>query len=213
MYSYPSNITFAMQIGSALAKRIRAGACAMSVRHTAPEQNPFDRGARPGSFVAAIPPSLWQNLTFRMPSLSDLLSPWRRRLASALALSMALLATPNLAQAHHSFAMYDQTKIVTLSGTVKDFQWSNPHALVWLLVPASAGDPVLWSIELPTGPGNLTRMGWSKHSLNPGDKVAIDINPLRDGRNGGSLKKVQLVENGKVLIVGPVGGPAVSVKP
>jgi len=131
------------------------------------------------------------------------LSPIARFAAAAVLLTAS---APGLAQAHHSFAMYDQTKVVTLNGTVKDFQWSNPHALVWLLVPAPTGDPVLWSIELPTGPGNLSRMGWSKHSLNTGDKVAVDINPLRDGRDGGSLKKATLVDTGKVLIVGPVGG-------
>jgi len=131
-----------------------------------------------------------------------------RSILARLAMAAALLtaAAPGLAQAHHSFAMYDQTKVVTLNGTVKDFQWSNPHALVWLLVPSASGDPVLWSLELPTGPGNLARMGWSKHSLSAGDKVSVDINPLRDGRNGGSLKKALLVDSGKVLIVGPLGG-------
>jgi len=122
------------------------------------------------------------------------------------------MGAPELAQAHHSFAMYDQNKIVTLNGTVKAFEWSNPHAVVWLLAPAPSGDPVLWSIELPTGPGNLSRMGWSKRSLNVGDKVSIDINPLRDGRNGGSLKKALVVESGKVLVIGPIGAPA-SLKP
>jgi len=131
------------------------------------------------------------------------LSPIARFAAAAVLLTAS---APGLAQAHHSFAMYDQTKVVTLNGTVKDFQWSNPHALVWLLVPSASGDPVLWSLELPTGPGNLARMGWSKHSLSAGDKVSVDINPLRDGRNGGSLKKALLVDSGKVLIVGPLGG-------
>jgi len=59
-----------------------------------------------------------------------------------------------------------------------------------------------WSVELPTSPGNLSRMGWSKHSLKPGDKVNIDINPLRDGHHGGSLKKVTLLATVEVLTVG-----------
>jgi hypothetical protein len=137
-----------------------------------------------------------------MMRLIDRLPAQGRRLA--LTMALALAAAPNLAQAHHSFAMYDQTRIVTLNGTVKDFQWTNPHAVVWVLVPSASGDPALWSIELPTGPGNLARMGWSKHSLSAGDKVALDINPLRDGRSGGSLKKALLVDSGKVLIVGPL---------
>jgi hypothetical protein len=139
-----------------------------------------------------------------MTRLSDPFLIHGRRLAGALGLSLTLLAPPNLAEAHHSFAMYDQTRIVTLNGTVKDFQWSNPHAVVWLLVPSASGDPALWSVELPTGPGNLARMGWSKHSLSVGDKVTVDINPLRDGRSGGSLKKALLVDSGKVLIVSPL---------
>jgi hypothetical protein len=141
-----------------------------------------------------------------MTRLIDLFVVQGRRLTAVFGLSLALLAGPNLAQAHHSFAMYDQTKIVTLNGTVREFQWTNPHAVVWLLVPSASGDPALWSIELPTGPGNLARIGWSKHSLSAGDKVALDINPLRDGRSGGSLKKALLVDSGKVLVVGPLAG-------
>jgi len=164
--------------------------------------------ASPKAFGATLQRRLGWDPRFRMIALPNPFSLRRLRPISrawvpgALGMCLAVSGAPNLAQAHHSFAMYDQTKVVTLNGTVKDFQWSNPHALVWLLVPSPTGDAVLWSIELPTGPGNLARVGWSKHSLNPGDKVAVDINPLRDGRNGGSLKKVLLVDSGKVLVVG-----------
>lgn len=122
-----------------------------------------------------------------------------RRAAIALAAGLAIGLAPSAGAPHHSFAMYDQARIVTLKGTVKSFEWTNPHSLVQLLVPVPGSDPELWSLELPTSPGNLVRIGWSRHSLNPGDKVAIDINPLRDGRHGGSLKKVLLVDSGKVL--------------
>jgi len=120
------------------------------------------------------------------------------------AVAVAIASAPLAAAAHHSFAMYDQTRIVTLNGTVKDFQWTNPHSVIWVLVPTTGGQADLWTVELGTSPGNLNRMGWSKHSINPGDKVAVDINPLRDGRHGGSLKKVVLVDTGKALTVGPV---------
>jgi len=63
----------------------------------------------------------------------------------------------------------------------------------------------LWSLELPTSPGNLTRMNWTKRSLKPGDRVSIDINPLRDGRHGGSLKKVTLLATGQVLTTSQPG--------
>jgi hypothetical protein len=106
------------------------------------------------------------------------------------------------AQAHHSFAMYDPKQLITLNGTVKEFQWSNPHVIVWVLVPTSDDqEPQLWTIELPTSPGGLVRIGWDKHSLNSGDRVAVEINPLRDGEHGGSFKKATLLASGKVLTV------------
>jgi len=118
----------------------------------------------------------------------------------AFALALAFGFAPATSFAHHSFAMYDPAKLVTLTGTVKDFEWTNPHSRVWLITGGLDGKPEdLWSLELPTSPGNLTRMGWSKHSLKSGDRVAIDFNPLRDGRHGGSLKKVTLLATGEVL--------------
>ncbi|CAN7142502.1 DUF6152 family protein [Phenylobacterium sp. LjRoot225] len=121
-----------------------------------------------------------------------------------LALLLAVSA-PSAAGAHHSFAMYDQAKVVALSGAVKAFQWTNPHAVLWIMVAPKGGGPAeLWPAEFPTSPGNLARMGWSKTSVKAGDKVTIEINPLRDGRHGGSLKKVTLVDTGKVLTIGPI---------
>lgn len=116
---------------------------------------------------------------------------------------LVLLAAPNLASAHHSFAMYDPEKVVTITGTVKEFQWTNPHSVIWVVTGGGSRPTDLWSVELSTSPGNLTRMGWSKHSINPGDRVAIDLNPLRDGRHGGSLKKATLLNTGQVLTTTP----------
>ncbi|MBO9708884.1 MAG: hypothetical protein J7521_11785 [Caulobacter sp.] len=130
-----------------------------------------------------------------------------KRAFLALVLVLTSLGAP--ASAHHSFAMYDQTRIVTLHGTVKTFQWTNPHALIWLQGSLNPNGPAeLWSVELSTSPGNLARMGWSKRSLAAGDKVTIDINPLRDGRRGGSLKKAVVLATGQVLTTTPVAGQA-----
>ncbi len=63
--------------------------------------------------------------------------------------------------------------------------------------PAGGGDPETWTVEL-TSPGNLTRSGWSRHSLSPGDKIEVEINPLRDGTHGGGFRKVTL-PGGEVL--------------
>ncbi len=113
---------------------------------------------------------------------------------SAGGLSMALPAA-----AHHSFAMFDFSNTVTVKGTVKEFRWSNPHVL---LLVASAPDgraaEDVWSMEL-TSPGNLTRMGWSRRSFKPGDRVEVALSPLRDGTHGGAFKMATLLDTGQVL--------------
>ncbi|MEC5386155.1 DUF6152 family protein [Uliginosibacterium sp. H3] len=117
-------------------------------------------------------------------------------------ISCLLLATHMPASvAHHSFAMYDPSKPFTLTGTVKEFQWTSPHVLLWVVRDPQAGEKegVLWSIELSTSPGPLSRIGWSKRSLVPGDRVAVEINPLRNGEPGGQFKKVTNIKTGEVL--------------
>jgi hypothetical protein len=133
------------------------------------------------------------------------------------ALCLALLTVPGTALAHHSFSMYDSEKLLLLDGTIKEFQWTNPHAIVWVNGTTVPGQPPeLWTVELPTSPGNLSRMGWKRTSLAPGDPVIVEINPLRDGRHGGSFKKATLKATGAVLIAnvrdeppaGAAGAPA-----
>jgi len=105
--------------------------------------------------------------------------------------------------------MYDSTKLVIIDGTVTNFQWTNPHVLLWVTGSTSAGEaPSLWTVELPTSPGNLGRMGWTKHSLKGGDHVLVELNPLRDGKHGGSFKKATLPASGKVLLANPVSKSA-----
>ena len=130
----------------------------------------------------------------------------------AAALSLALLAAGAAAPAlaHHSFAMFDFNRTVTIKGVIKEFQWTNPHAVVWVLGEEQPGSgPVLWSAEL-TSPGNLTRMGWTKRSLNPGDRVSLELNPLRDGAKGGGFHSVTLLDTGQVL---RAGGPGQAAPP
>lgn len=87
------------------------------------------------------------------------------------------------ASAHHSFAMFNQREIMTLEGTVTEFQWTNPHAFIEIDVPQQ-GRTVHWSIEL-NSPNNLRRQGWNRVSLRPGDRITLRMNPLRDGQHGG----------------------------
>jgi hypothetical protein len=126
----------------------------------------------------------------------------------ALALFAGSLTLP--VAAHHSFAMFDQTKLVSLKGTITDFQWTNPHGFIHIEVPA--GDPLagVWQIEL-NSPNNLKRQGWSSTTLKPGDKVTVVANPLRDTSKKGGLFGTVTLADGKVLgfiMPGPINVPA-----
>lgn len=114
--------------------------------------------------------------------------------------AMAGAAPP--ASAHHSFAMYEPTKTLTLKGTVKTFQWTNPHVILWILVqPEGGGAAQEWSLET-TSPGVLTRAGWTRQALKAGDRVSVVFSPLRDGSHGGGLKSVTLLDTGQTLLPG-----------
>ena len=100
------------------------------------------------------------------------------------------LAAPSFA--HHSFAMFDTTKTVTLTGTIKSYQWTNPHVWIDLMVlNPKTKELELWGLEgLSTS--LMTRRGWSRKSMTAGDKVEIDIHPLKAGGNGGSVIKARV---------------------
>jgi hypothetical protein len=103
------------------------------------------------------------------------------------------------AYAHHSFAMFDFNNTTTFKATVKEFRWTNPHVVLLVEGAAKPGAlPELWSMEL-TSPGNLTRIGWSRRSFKPGDRIELEFNPLRDGKHGGAFRKATLLETGQVL--------------
>ena len=103
-------------------------------------------------------------------------------------IAVATLAIP--AVAHHSFAMFDAEKSMTLEGTVKEFQWTNPHS--WILMTVEkAGKPEQWAIEMG-GPAGLARQGWVPKTLTPGMKVKTVVHPLRDGTNGGQFMHITL---------------------
>ena len=106
------------------------------------------------------------------------------------------LALAGPALAHHAFAMFDTNREVMLEGTVKEFQWTNPHTWVQLLVKDPSGKEVEWSIE-GSSPNNLARFGWTRNSLRSGDRVQAVVHPLKDGSIGGSLVKITV--NGQVV--------------
>lgn len=100
--------------------------------------------------------------------------------------------------AHHTASMFERTKTVQLSGTITEVRWTNPHVNIMVNAALTGGKAAPWLLEM-TSPGNLTRNGWSKTALKPGDKVVLDINPLRDdSANGGRLVKATVVDSGQV---------------
>ncbi len=106
-----------------------------------------------------------------------------------LAVSVALLgfAWVGAASAHHSFATFDQHVTKRLVGTVKDFQWTNPHIWVDILVKSpQTGKMEEWSIE-GGSPNGLRRAGWKRTSIKQGDTIEVVIHPLKNGANGGSM--------------------------
>ena len=122
-------------------------------------------------------------------------------------IAVAMSAIPSVPSvAHHSFAMFDAGTISTLEGTVKEFQWTNPHAWILLMAKNAEGQDVQWAIEM-NGPTGLARQGWLPKTLTPGMPVKVVIHPLRDGKSGGQFLAVTLPD-GKVL-GNPAGrGPA-----
>jgi hypothetical protein len=119
--------------------------------------------------------------------------------------SAALLLAATAVSAHHSAAMFDASKEITLTGTVKEFQWMSPHCWIQLLVPdvANANAPAVeWGIEMDN-PVGLSRHGWKPRSLQPGDKVTVIAHPLRDGSHGAQV--VSVAKNGQI-----VGNPEIA---
>ena len=109
----------------------------------------------------------------------------------------ALCAIALPAASHHSNAMFDATKTVEMAGTVKDFQWTNPHSWLLVTVADGQGKTTEWLLELGS-PGALARTGWRPKTAVPGDKVTVTHHPLKDGNPGGQLLTVVL-PNGKTM--------------
>lgn len=102
------------------------------------------------------------------------------------------------ALAHHSSAMFDRTHTVVLTGTIKQYQFMNPHVWIEMVVPGKGGGhEIQWSIE-GEGPAIMARMGLGPSVVKVGDKVTIRAHPLRDGRPGGSFIAITL-PSGKVI--------------
>ena len=114
---------------------------------------------------------------------------------SLACVAVSLFSAP--AFAHHSFAMFDQKKVVALDGTVTEFEWTNPHGWVHLTTLGPNNQPLEYTIEMGSV-AQQSRVGWKADSLKPGDKIHIEFNPLKDGTRGGTLFDVTLADGQKL---------------
>jgi hypothetical protein len=122
--------------------------------------------------------------------------------AAAVALAIGIASG---AAAHHSYAMFDGSRTVTVTGTVAKIEWMNPHVFIWLYVPNTSGGFDLYAFENGS-PNVLTRRGWSKSTFSQGEKLSVTYWPLLDGRPGGHFAVATRVDGTFVRAAGGPGG-------
>ncbi|MEE8439371.1 MAG: DUF6152 family protein [Micropepsaceae bacterium] len=116
----------------------------------------------------------------------------------------SLFALPISASAHHSQAMYDASKQTSTTGIVSEWEWTNPHTWLHLMVKDESGQERLWTFE-SNSTGQLMRGGWSEQAIKAGDEVTVTFRPLRDGTRGGSIRAVRFPDGRELLHPG-IGG-------
>ena len=120
--------------------------------------------------------------------------------------ALFVIAAPAPLYAHHSFSMFDGDKTVTMRGTVKEVEWTNPHSWLRVLVmDQTSGKPMNWAFEMGP-PARQLQRGWKPDSLKPGDSVTVHIHPLKDGSRGGQLVDAVLPDG---RTVGGAGAPVI----
>ena len=120
-----------------------------------------------------------------------------RRMSLAIPACLAALLGAQ-AIAHHSFAMFDNSRSITLHGKVTAYQWTNPHAFLDIDAEEGKGKTKHYTLEM-TSPNMLSRGGWSSRTVKPGDVVTAIVSPLNDGQPGGLLLQLTLPNGTKML--------------
>jgi hypothetical protein len=131
------------------------------------------------------------------------------RITGVLA-AILLASAVSPASAHHSAAVFDMTKQITLSGTVEKWLWANPHSWLYIRVAKPDGTQEVWGLEAGST-GMLARGGWNAADMKPGDKIVCNANPNRNGNHIGLLGEVHLA-SGRVLKAA-AGAPPPGVGP
>jgi hypothetical protein len=119
------------------------------------------------------------------------------RLISGLTAAGLIAAASGVVQAHHSFAPFDMANQKTVTGTVKQVEWTNPHSWIWLDVANEQGVVEPWGFE-GMSPNYLARRGWTRTTLKVGDRITVAYRPLRDGSKGGMFVSTKLAD-GRML--------------
>ena len=128
----------------------------------------------------------------------------RKRIMAWLLTGIALLGMSHTALAHHGRASYDATKVFTIMGTVSSFQFSNPHAQLFLDVRDDKGNIEKWIGE-GTSPNMLVREGWDRKTIKPGDQITATGNPARNGTYAMRIEKIVLPNGRELTFEGPGG--------
>jgi hypothetical protein len=124
---------------------------------------------------------------------------------------IAGISMAGAAVAHHSTAEFDYTKQVTIKGTVKEVQWTNPHSYIQLMADGEGGQKVQWSVEIGS-PSLNVNMGWRKNSVKAGDVLTMTLSPARNGKPYGTLRVLTFADGRKLdgvaarVGAGPGGG-------
>jgi uncharacterized protein DUF6152 len=117
------------------------------------------------------------------------------RTLSVASITLSLVAGSALA--HHSFAIFDQSKVNYLTGTVKEFEWVNPHAWLHITIVNDKGQQAMWSFE-GGSVAQLAALGWKKDSFKAGEKIEVGFRPMKDGSRGGQLMSAKAPGGEKV---------------
>jgi hypothetical protein len=119
---------------------------------------------------------------------------------------LLLVGSAGVALAHHSAAAFDASTEKVITGTVKKFDYSNPHTWVWLDVPNSQGVVETWGVE-GMSPNYLSRRGWTRNTLKPGDKLTITLRPMKNGEKGGMWVRAARPGGEVLLMNGEIKDP------
>ena len=124
----------------------------------------------------------------------------------AILLATLLAGAVPRAFAHHSYAAFDTTVQKTINGTIRKFDWTNPHTWVWVDVTNEQGGVDTWGVE-GMSPNFLARRGWTRTTLKPGDPISITIRPAKDGSKGGLWMSAKRPSGETLMMGGPITNP------